>query len=48
MGDDAYEDCEIVFNYSENGNVLDSVASLNNKISFVTVAGRATTAAIWR
>ncbi len=48
VGRDAARDCEIVFNYSENGNVLDSVASLREKVSLVTIGGRAVTAAIWR
>ena len=45
---DGYRDCEVVFNYSENGNVLDGVASLRNRVSFTTIDGRAVTAAIWR
>ena len=48
MGPEAYRDCEVVFNYSENGNVLDSVVSLRNRVSFTTIDGRAVTAAIWR
>ena len=40
--------CDVVYNYSENGNVLDSVASMKNKVSFTTVDGKAVTAAIWR
>ena len=42
-----YRDCEIVFNYSENGNVLDSIASISNRRSFVVVDGRAATASVW-
>ncbi len=48
VGLNASRDCEVVFNYSQNGNVLDSVASLRGKISFVTIGGRAVTASIWR
>ena len=48
VGLDAARDCEVVFNYSENGNVLDSVASLREKVSLTTIGGRAVTAAIWR
>lgn len=47
-GVDAYRECEIVFNYSDNGNVLDAVASLTNRVSFVTVNGRAVQVDIWR
>lgn len=47
-GTAAFRDCEVVFNYSANGNVLDSVASLSNRISFTTVDGRAVSAAVWR
>jgi hypothetical protein len=47
-GDDAYRECEILFNYSVNGNVLDAVVSLTNRISFVTVNGRAVQADVWR
>ena len=48
IGVDAYRECEIVFNYSDNGNVLDAVASLTNRVSFVTVNGRAVQVDIWR
>ena len=47
-GVDAYRQCEIVFNYSANGNVLDGVASITNRVSFVTVNGRAVQADMWR
>lgn len=43
----AYRDCEIVFNYSPNGNVLDSITSISNHRSFVVVDGRAVTASVW-
>lgn len=42
-----YLDCEIVYNYSENGNVLDSIASLANRRSFILIGKRAVTASIW-
>jgi hypothetical protein len=42
-----YRDCEVVFNYSANGNVLDGIASISNRIEFVVVDGRAVTAAVW-
>ena len=48
IGVDAYRECEIVFNYSDNGNVLDAVASLTNRVSFVTINGRAVQVDIWR
>lgn len=44
----AYRDCEIVFNWSENGNVLDSVVSLANRISFTAYNGRSGAVALWR
>ncbi|MCA9545314.1 MAG: hypothetical protein KC613_13010 [Myxococcales bacterium] len=47
-GVDRYRECEIVFNYSDNGNVLDSVASLTNRIAFVTVNKRAVQVDVWR
>jgi hypothetical protein len=43
----AYRDCEVVFNYSPNGNVLDSIASIANRRSFIVVDGRAVTASVW-
>jgi hypothetical protein len=43
-----YRDCDLAFNYSLNGNVLLSVASLSNKIRIDVTAGRAQDAAIWR
>ena len=48
VGAEAARDCEVVYNYSENGNVLDSVASLRGKMAFTTIGGRAVTASIWR
>lgn len=48
VGDDTYQSCELVFNYSDDGSVLNSVASLTNRIQFTTIAGRATTVALWR
>lgn len=43
-----YRDCDLAFNYSANGNVLLSVASLSNKIRIDVTAERAVDAAIWR
>lgn len=43
-----YRDCELVFNYSENGNVLLSVTSLFNRRSVAVVNGRAVTASAWQ
>ena len=48
VGTTKYRECELVFNHSENGNLLLSVSSLTNKISVSTVDGRAVTASIWR
>ncbi|MCK6549225.1 hypothetical protein L6R52_25505 [Myxococcota bacterium] len=45
---DDYRGCAIVFNYSINGNVLDSVSSLSNRVSFTAVDGRAVSAVVWR
>jgi hypothetical protein len=47
-GEAAWRACEIVFNYSINGNVLDEVVSLTNQVSFYTSNGRATQANLWR
>jgi hypothetical protein len=43
----AYRDCDLAFNYSPNGNVLDEIASISNRRSFVVVDGRAVTARVW-
>jgi hypothetical protein len=48
VGDDVYSTCELVFNYSPDGHVLNGVASLTNRVELMTVAGRATTIAVWR
>lgn len=42
-----YRDCELVFNYSANRNVLDSITSIANRTSFVVVDGRAVTVSQW-
>ena len=42
-----YRDCELVFNYSENRNVLNSITSIANRTSITVVDGRAVTASIW-
>ena len=47
-GATAFRDCELVFDYSADGTVLDGVTSLHNKISFVAIADRAVTARVWR
>lgn len=47
-GQAAFSECEIVFNYSANGNVLTGVASLANKTSFDTYDGRAIAVSIWQ
>ena len=44
----AFRSCEIVYNYSTNGNVLDYVVSLANRIEFTVSNGRATSVAVWR
>ncbi len=44
----AYRTCELTYNYSENGNVLDEVASLANRIAFTVSNGRATSVAMWK
>ena len=46
-GTATYQDCDVVFNYSEDGFVLESVASLQNRIAFDVVANRATTVIRW-
>ncbi len=48
VGEQEYARCEVVFNYSDNGNVLDSVTSLANRISVETAGGRAINATAWR
>lgn len=42
-----YRDCELVFNYSENRNVLDSITSISNRTSFTVIDGRAVTVSQW-
>ena len=44
----ARQSCDIVFNYSTNGNILNEVSSLANLVSFGTTNGRATSASVWR
>lgn len=43
-----YADCELVFNRSANGNVLDDITSLKYRQRLVVVAGRAVSASVWR
>ncbi len=45
---ETYRTCELVSNYSEDGSILLSVASLNNRIEFDVVAGRAVNVAMWQ
>jgi hypothetical protein len=47
-GDQAFRDCEITYNYSANGNVLDEVVSLTNRVSFTISADRAVQVNLWR
>jgi hypothetical protein len=42
-----YRDCELTFNYSENGNVLGDVTSIGNRVAITVVDGRAVTASVW-
>lgn len=42
-----YQSCDLVYNYSENGNVLNSVASLANRISITVAGGRAVSVSMW-
>lgn len=48
VGIEYYRACDIVFNYSENYNVLYSIASLNNRIHFSVENGGVTGVAAWR
>jgi hypothetical protein len=48
VSNDVYRSCELVYNYSDNGNVLDSVASLANRVSITTSYNRAVAASVWR
>ncbi len=43
-----YSDCEVVFNYSPNGNILNEIVSLKNKVKLTVVADRAVTVTYWR
>jgi hypothetical protein len=42
-----YRDCDLVFNYSANGNVLADITSIGNRVSFDVIDGRAINAAVW-
>lgn len=48
LGDANYQNCELVFHYTQDGNVLTGVSSISNRIQFETVAERATSVAMWR
>ncbi len=43
-----FRDCELVFNYSENRNVLNSITSIANRTSVTVVAERAVTVSMWK
>ena len=43
----SFESCEIVYNYSENGNVLDAVVSLSRRIAIGTSGDRAISVSMW-
>lgn len=42
-----YRDCDLVFNYSENGNVLLDITSLAYRRSFAVIDGRALDVSVW-
>jgi len=42
-----YRDCDLAFNYSENGNVLADITSIGYRRSFALIDGRAVTASVW-
>jgi hypothetical protein len=42
-----YRDCDLVFNYSENGNVLLDITSIAYRRSFAVIDGRALNVAVW-
>lgn len=44
----ASQNCDVVFNYSTNGNVLGSIASIGTRTSFAVVDGRAINASVWQ
>ena len=48
VGDETYRDCQVLFNWSSDGHVLDSVFSLKSKTSFTTVADRAINVKVWK
>ncbi len=48
VGLNSYRQCELFFNYSPNGNIIDSAVSLSKRIEFGLYNGRATSATIWR
>ena len=43
-----YRDCDLVFNYSENGNVLSDITSLGYQRSVSVIDGRAIDASVWQ
>ena len=48
VDDGTYQACDLVFNYSPDGTVLNGVTSLSNRISFFTTAGRAVSLGMWQ
>lgn len=48
VDESTYQTCDLIFNYSPDGHVLDSVASLSNRITFFTTAERAVGLALWQ
>lgn len=47
VGEAQYRACDVVFNYSANGNVLVDITSIANRRSLSLVDGRATAASVW-
>jgi hypothetical protein len=45
---DQVNNCNIVFNYSQNGNILDGVAGLSKRVSVMAYDHRATDVSMWR
>lgn len=42
------QSCDVVFNYSTNGNVLGSITSIGTRTSFSVIDGRAVNASVWQ
>lgn len=43
-----FRQCELVYNYTENANILDSIASIENRVQIYVMDERAIGAAIWK